>query len=483
MKYDENNEKDIERYGKELENKSLKKLGIFEISKDIDKGGFNKIVEAKYFGIANNSSQEPDFKKVGVELKVTPLKRVKVEKESTVLRKRKGLSMKERTILTMIDYIKLSSETWEKNTLSAKAFKILFCFYIWEKGISNLDYIFDLVSLWKPSKKDLEIIKDDWKTILSKVKEGKAHEISEGDTLYLGACTKGTKSNNMRKQPYSDILAKQRAFSFKRNYMDIVYEELLQKKELNLISIKKVEKSLEETLEELFEPYIGKTAFELERFFDIKINEVEKKLPKNYYSMISNKILKVESLDKIEEFKKAGVLLKSIRVDKKGRPLEDISFPYFKFKELVEEDEWEDSELYDYLTSQKFLFVVFEIKTERKKEFNNYSSFEKRKYLELKKVKLWNIQESGLLEMEKVWNETKKVAIEGVQINIKGNRKFNNLPDKKFSSVGHVRPHGRDSNDVDILPNGKKITKQCFWLNAAYIQNQVVIEQEGTLKK
>lgn len=480
MKYDENNEKDIERYGKELENNSLKKLGIFEISKNIDKGGFNKIVEAKYFGIANNSYQEPDFKKVGVELKVTPLKRVKVEKGSTFLKKRKGLSMKERTILTMIDYIKLSSEVWEKNTLSAKAFKILFCFYIWEKDISNLDYIFDLVSLWKPSKKDLEVIKNDWETILSKVKKGIAHEISDGDTLYLGACTKGTKKNNMRKQPYSDILAKQRAFSFKRNYMDIIYEELLQKKELELISIREENKTLEESLENIFKPYIGRTAFELEKQFGISVNKNNLRLAKNYYSMISDRILKVDSEEKIEEFKKAGVILKTIRVNKDGKPLESISFPTFKFKEILEEEIWEESELYDYLTNQKFLFIIYEVQTKTLKEFQNLSDFEKRKVLKLKKIKLWNIPENGLNEMEKIWEKTREIASQGIIIIEKNNKKYNNLPGLSFNEIGHVRPHGKNSEDVDILPNGQKIAKQCFWLNAAYIQKEVVLTKNNS---
>ena len=37
----------------------------------------------------------------------------------------------------------------------------------------------------------------------------------EGDTMYLGAATKASTSKDRRKQPYSDELAKPRAFSFK----------------------------------------------------------------------------------------------------------------------------------------------------------------------------------------------------------------------------------------------------------------------------
>ena len=68
----------------------------------------------------------------------------------------------------------------------------MFCFYIWKAKTLNLDYVFDLVNLWEPNKKDLEIIEQDWNIIVGKIKNGKAHEILKGDILYLGTCTKGS---------------------------------------------------------------------------------------------------------------------------------------------------------------------------------------------------------------------------------------------------------------------------------------------------
>ncbi|MGL4867937.1 MAG: MutH/Sau3AI family endonuclease, partial [Cetobacterium sp.] len=176
MLFNNKSETSIEQYGKRLEGKSLKDFGINQISKTLDKGGFNKIVEENYFKIDNNNLQIADFIEVGVELKVTPLKEIKKRNKSGFLRDEKGLSMKERTVLTMIDYNKLALESWETNTLKEKAFKILFCFYIWKKEVSNLDYIFDLVSLWEPNQKDLEVIEQDWNLIVNKIKLGKAHE-------------------------------------------------------------------------------------------------------------------------------------------------------------------------------------------------------------------------------------------------------------------------------------------------------------------
>lgn len=44
---------------------------------------------------------------------------------------------------------------------------------------------------------DLKQIEEDWNLIIKKIRDGKAHEISEADTMYLGACTKGSLENNL----------------------------------------------------------------------------------------------------------------------------------------------------------------------------------------------------------------------------------------------------------------------------------------------
>lgn len=466
--YDKFNEKDIERYGKLLENKCLKDFQINKIGKIKDKGDFNKIVEENYFGIRNNNEQEPDFKEVGVELKVTPLKKLKkIPKGDTNLRKKKGFSMKERTVLTLIDYKKLSEETWETNSLVKKAFKILFCFYIYEKSKSKLEYIFDLVSLWYPTNQDIEIIKDDWKKIQNKVLEGKAHEISEGDTLYLGACTKGDKGS-VREQPYSNILAKQRAFSFKRSYMDTVYEQLLEKRNLDLISIKEKNKTLEETLDDIFKKYIGKSVYEISFNFNLDTKA------KHFYTMLTNKILNVECYEKIEEFKKAGIILKTVRIDKNKKPLENISFPNFKISELLSEEEWESSELYDYL-NKKFLFVAYIVTTDTVSEFKKLSKSEQLKFLKLEKYVLWSMSDEDLEKMKNLWDTTREIIKTGVILEETERGVKNNLPKIDFNGVGHVRPHGKNGNDKDTLPDGREITKQCFWLNAEFIQKKVLI--------
>lgn len=49
----------------------------------------------------------------------------------------------------------------------------------------------------------------------------------------------------------------------------------------------------------------------------------------------------------------------------------------------------------------------------------------------------------------------------------------NDLPKQSESEVAHVRPHGRNAQDKLPLPDGRMMTKQCFWLNHGYLERQI----------
>ena len=53
-------------------------------------------------------------------------------------------------------------------------------------------------------EKDLEIIRSDYEIIAKKIQDGRAHELSEADTMYLGAATKGaTAKKSLQNQFYN----------------------------------------------------------------------------------------------------------------------------------------------------------------------------------------------------------------------------------------------------------------------------------------
>src|SRR5699024_4257900 len=186
------------------------------------KGGLGQVVEESYFGYEINSSSKPDFEYLNIELKVTPFKH---NKNGT-------LSAKERLVLNIINYMEeidyefFDSSFWRKNQ------KLLLMFYEWIPEKNRKDYRIIKSLLFSYPDEDLEIIKQDWELIVNKIKAGKAHELSEGDTNYLGACTKGANRKQLRKQPYSDIDAMQRAFSLKQSYMTVLVRKYINKETL-----------------------------------------------------------------------------------------------------------------------------------------------------------------------------------------------------------------------------------------------------------
>jgi hypothetical protein len=67
--------------------------------------------------------------------------------------------------------------------------------------------------------------------------------------------------------------------------------------------------------------------------------------------------------------------------------------------------------------------------------------------------------------VEWVWKETVR--------RIK-NKQAHDLPKIRDNLVAHVRPHGRNKEDTIDTGYGIKEIKKCFWLNAKYIQKEIL---------
>ncbi|CAN1557629.1 hypothetical protein MCEGE10_02474 [Flavobacteriaceae bacterium] len=192
---------------------------------------------------------------------------------------------------------------------------------------------------------------------------------------------------------------------------------------------------------------------------------------KSFYANLTKAILGIELDKEIEEFEKAEIIVKTVRLKENNLPKEDISFPNFKYEEIVNQD-WEDSD-FAAILEHKFLFVFFQFQDDN---------------LILKKAKFWNMPYSDLIEVEKVWVKTKEIVAKGEIVKeIKTNKigkeiRFTNFPNKKFSSISHVRPHATNALDTYGLPKKDKITKQneytkhCFWLNNTYVKNEIYLK-------
>jgi len=403
------------------------------------KGNFGQILEKFYFEYEPNSNSEPDFKEAGLELKSSRLKIIKSNE----------FHAKERLSLNIIDYIEIANQSFCTSSFWTKNAHLLLVFYHPEKDKAIFDYLIKLVDDWNFPPADLVIIKKDWELIKAKVVAGKAHELSGGDTFYLGACTKGGKGGNPRNQPNSELLAKQRAYSLKRGYVNHIIASIAgNESEIygRLIDNSSVAQDIESVVTTKFQQYYGKTTDEIIVLLDISIN----KSPKNFHANLTKAILGIQLDKEIAEFEKADIVVKTVRLKENDLPKEDISFPTFKYKEIIKET-WDESQFKEIL-EHKFFFVFYQENSE--------------KQLVLKKVLFWNMPYSDIQKVKKVWLETVKRIKDG---------RSADLPKKSEHSISHVRPHAQNANDTYETPQGDYVVKKCFWLNSQYIRDNIYL--------
>ena len=245
----------------------------------------------------------------------------------------------------------------------------------------------------------------------------------------------------MRKQPFSDVLAQQRAYSLKQGYINKIIlasyldSELSHQLKISPKKLKKLQtkyssenivKSVKaykkgETFEQLVErkmkPFYGKTITQISRQLNMEFNCASK----DFAYHVCRDIFGVKSKH-IKEFENADISLKTIALESDRDYIkESMSFPYIRFVDIVNQ-EWEDSEWYKILTS-KFFFVVF-----RKSPDN------RRENMKLEKVFFWNMPYSDLSIARWLWCDTRNKVLEGDYDNFI-TTKTNNSKNKKMDML------------------------------------------------
>lgn len=486
-----NNREDVHNWALKALGKTVGELqALMPNKKTANKSIYGDAWES-WFGVEKNNLAEADLSAVGIELKATPLKRV-----------RDGITAKERLVLNKINYI----TEFELNNINESNFykknQVLeIGFYLYEKGLKNTEFKFIKAMQFKVPDKDWLIIKKDWELIHKYIKQGKANDLSGSLTNILEACTKAQKATDITPQhPSLNVSgAKPRAFALKNSYLktlvkDYIYGDMVDpniqvdyfnngseqknNRESIITDYKELEnQSLEEIILAKIDKYKGKSTTELANLFSINTNTN----PKHLQSIIINSILGIRNNpEDSEEFSKAGIQVKTIRLEGNNVPEQHMSLPSFEFEELVYTP-WNESELYNQLEQTKFLFVVF-------KNING-------QYI-LKGAKFWYMPMQSIQSQAKsVWSRTKKIIEEGVKLEKVswGNnwRIENNLPKAADTgSIMHVRPHtskssyvkGPNSSRLPVKARWKNkpedfsddyMTKQSFWINRDFISKQV----------
>ena len=429
-KYDDSSVESIVSYSQSLIGHTLDEVVTLPhgVANKKNKGNLGRLVEAHFFDLpATNSGL--DFPKAGLELKVT----------GVLPNGKDAYKAKERLVLTMINYMEIDKENWDESAFYTKCRLMLILLYLFKKDVPAIDLRFVLDPfLFRLEDHDLATIKQDWEIIRNKVKLGKAHELSEGDTFYLGATRKGEGGDDeaLRPQPHSSIKAKSRAFAFKQKYVNLLIAGHFDVTGSLLVGSPT---TIEEATQKRFERFIGQTVEYISDSMDYRKSGPNHKA---FLYDLAKRILGNGS-ESVPELEKADIQLKTIRLTKAGKPREHMSFPAFDFLEIAEQD-WEDSDFFEKL-EKKFLFVVFQEGADGADR--------------LALVTYWNMPYEDRLEAQRVWEETKRrVSIEQLP-----------LPQTTESSVAHVRPKAQNRRDTQLMPSGSSWVKQCFWLNSTYV--------------
>jgi len=455
--YNQTSPASIEEFGKRLVRSTLRKMpGVKEIPPRYlnetpgtqTKGVFGTLVERYYYGIdPGNEACSPDFKEAGVELKTNA-----IEKRS------KGFSAKERLVLQMINYHDIVEESFETSCFMKKSQLMMLISNVFHRDENLVDAdiaLAQLIDLAKLPSADLEIIRSDWTKIANKIRDGQAHRLSGSDTTYLEACTKGIGGSQRVTQPNGDELARPRAFAFKGGFVTgLVQGSLRENEEFAITDATDVKgRGFEPAIEERFGSFIDLTVKEIEAILGEDLNEAAK----GYRATLARRMMNVKK-NRIAEFDRAGISLKTILIDEIGRPPESMSFPYFRYmgEGSILEEVWDGEqdenqpEIRRLFEDTRFLFVVYQ---------------KKQNVTRLVNVFFWSMpQEDIETYVRPVWQQTFD-AIRGGTLQ--------DLPKSSFNQVCHVRPHARNKRDTLPTPHNGEQVKKCFWLDRRYIQTKV----------
>ena len=476
---DLSNPDELLRYAKKLIGHSFREVLMLGISPDDSsmkdygnvkfKGGMGTLIEERYFGYKANSDEHPDFPDAGVELKATCYD---VKRTENCLLESGFPSL----IFIMTNAL--------RPILKSLAFGTrlpLFFSYITSATalLKSFDQKIKYVILFTPSDVDWAIIKQDYELIQKMVMDGEADMLSESLTRYLGACIKGATAAKSWVNQYRNPArqAKQRNFCFKRQYMDYVLHHYIMSEPEDSESIIEDasvlnKQTFDEYVLSVINAHAGKTDKQLCEMLGMAYTG-----NKAQWVSITYKLLGLRG-EHAQEFEKAGISVRTIRVKPYGGVKESLSLDTFDFIDLLEEEDWEHSDLFTYFDETRFLFVVFQ---------------QVDKEMVLRGARFWSMPITDLEgPLHDVWDKTREVIAEGVEL-VPVRQKDgkivvkNNLPGKQDNPVAHVRPHtgksayrfmdGSEIGDVERhaspLPDGRWMTKQSFWLNNDYVYSIV----------
>lgn len=212
----------------------------------------------------------------------------------------------------------------------------------------------------------------------------------------------------------------------------------------------------------------------VENYRDISVEDLARSFgvniaAKNALNPLITKMIDASGTDVLAELRGRNMIIKTVRLDKYGQLKESMSFPVFKYCDIVRES-WETSDLRKQFYQKTFVFAVF--RGEEKQMFLN-------------KIVVWEMPLSILdNEVSRVWQSMHDHLLKGEVVKYidDNGRYFSFFPASSENPYVHVRPHAQNKKDTYPLPVPDKLTgliqysKHSFWLNRSYVSR--IIEEE-----
>jgi DNA mismatch repair protein MutH len=389
---------------------------------------------------------------VGIEIKIVPMRQSS---------KRDVLRAKERNVISMINYSSLQAERWSTASVRHKLEHILFIFYLYDYEDWRRSSVLKSV-LWSLRDEPLsKRIEKDWSHTRDLVAAGHASLLTESDkeTVILRTCRKGAGGSREQKIsiPGSTEPAWKRAFSIAPGHLDLVLARNQQSVPLVsfLPDVAASTISFEGAVLTRLRTLVGR------RLRDLDPSKDWSKSHKNAAALVVKRALRLElDPDQIVDFVERRVLIRVLPVLNKSQKLKEaVSFPVMRLREFADE-EWEESSLLSFL--QLILFIPTFLANNKTRQADR----------RIGDSWFWSPSERELGEIQSEWTAYQNQVRSGACKTKKDprGRAISGLLKESQTTYIHMRPHGRDSEDLDEDRLGNRIVKQSFWLNKRFLE-------------
>lgn len=234
-KYDPNDRQSVVQHLKKLEGKTLREVCHSDItnSKNSGKGRWGHLLEEFYLGYTPNNKHEPDFEKLGIEIKSTGIinKKVTTKKDGTIkIQNFHRYIAKERISVAVVNFDEIISKSFEE-VFWNKIKDTLYVLHKWEKDKKPIDFEVAKVSFYKFSEFEKEELYNDWLHIRNVVMKGRAEDLTgrSAVNLFLEPATTGEGHGKVVNQPNGKP-AKPRRYALSPGFASLIVKRILEER-------------------------------------------------------------------------------------------------------------------------------------------------------------------------------------------------------------------------------------------------------------